>query len=180
MPKSSKCQKWRGTWIPLITQPGGPQSCVSSLSGLFEKPPEISSQSFPQLIDSNHLAPSSRPVTHHVFLIYILLSNDISNFTASGGNLESFIAWIRNKVVGYPWCQSPSIPPPLSGRDVLCKPRSNPAVFCQQSHGTPILPLAKLCSGLPTLPLQWPCLHGFGVKSCYKFITGNHSLSRLS
>jgi len=59
-------------------------------SGLFEKPPEVSSQSFPQLIDCNHLTLSSRLMTHHVFLIYILVSNDISNFTASGGNLRSY------------------------------------------------------------------------------------------
>lgn len=45
---------------------------ASSCSGLCEMSPEISSQSFPQLIDSNHLHPSSHLLTHRVFLVFYL------------------------------------------------------------------------------------------------------------
>lgn len=51
---------------------------------------------------------------------------------------------------------------PLSMRDMQCKLKSNAAVFYQQSRGSPILPLIKLCC----LALHWLCLHSFEVHPC--------------
>lgn len=127
MPKSSKCQKWWRMWLPFITQVGGPQSWALSCPGLCKMPPEISSQSFPQLIDSNDLHPSCHLVAHHVFLVFYLhfVIPVISHLVEAWGVTVDFYSLNREKGGGILSPGGFHHVPPLCTRDIQWKFRNN-------------------------------------------------------